>query len=389
MKFDAPYILTANVEILRSADQTSPFVQEGNFFYTTGLNLVGWVAIVSESQKLLVAPASRDDVAERFDGDNTPTKEEAERLAREGWEIINRDEMEEVLKSLSSKYDTVRTVLDSAEENVFGSLTRPEQAALTRQLKGIFKHVEDAAPSIAKARALKSEKEREVLKKAIGLTADSFAAVKQNINSFTYEYEVEAEFTYAFRKSGAEGHAYEPIVASGENALTLHYIKNTAQLPQNGLVLIDIGAKVNGYAADITRTYAVGTPSDRETAVHAAVEKAHHEIIQQLKPGLAIKAYIELVDDIMKDALVSLGLLSDKSDNETYRNYFPHAISHGLGIDVHESLGGYKEFMPGMVFTVEPGIYIPEEGIGVRIEDDILITDTGYENLSGHLSTSL
>lgn len=186
--------------------------------------------------------------------------------------------------------------------------------------------------------------------------------------------------------NGAEGYAYEPIVAAGANALTLHYTRNNNPLPKNGLLLIDAAARVGGYCADITRTYAIGTPTAREVAVHAAVEKAHFAIINLIKPGLALSEYQDKSDEIMKEALRSLGLLKKPED---YRKYFPHAISHGLGIDVHESFGGYTEFMPGMVLTVEPGIYIPEEGIGVRIEDDILVTETGNENLSGDLPTGL
>jgi len=152
------------------------------------------------------------------------------------------------------------------------------------------------------------------------------------------------------------------------------------------MVLIDAGAKVGGYAADITRTYAIGRPSDREIEVHAAVETAHKAIIDLIKPGFGMKDYHFQSDEIMKKALKSLGLLNAPAD---YRKYFPHAVSHGLGIDVHDSLGGFETFQPGMVLTVEPGIYIPEEGIGVRIEDDILVTEEGNRNLSAALPTSL
>jgi len=143
---------------------------------------------------------------------------------------------------------------------------------------------------------------------------------------------------------------------------------------------------VGGYAADITRTYAIGTPSRREKDVHAEVEQAHQAIIDLIKPETSVKEYMAAVDDIMKQALRNLNLLKTPDD---FRRYFPHAISHGLGIDVHDSLGGFKAFQPGMVLTVEPGIYIPEEGIGVRIEDDILVTKDGNKNLSAALPTSL
>ena len=152
---------------------------------------------------------------------------------------------------------------------------------------------------------------------------------------------------------------------------------------------MDIGARLDGYAADISRTYGLGEPTQRQRQVHAAVQVAQQEIIKLIKPGLLVADYYTSVDVIMKQALVGLGLLRSTDDDATYRRYFPHAIGHGLGVDVHDSLGQPVEFLSGMVLTVEPGIYIPEEGIGVRIEDNILVTDKGHTNLSKALSTSL
>jgi Xaa-Pro aminopeptidase len=154
-------------------------------------------------------------------------------------------------------------------------------------------------------------------------------------------------------------------------------------------VLLDIGARSGGYAADITRTYAYGDPTKRQIEIHAAVQAAHHAIIKLITPNLAVEEYQREVDCIMIDALLSVGLMADRDDTDNYHKYFPHAISHGLGVDVHDSLGGPQFLQLGMVLTVEPGIYIPEEGIGVRIEDDILVTDSGNVNLSARLSTDL
>jgi Xaa-Pro aminopeptidase len=153
--------------------------------------------------------------------------------------------------------------------------------------------------------------------------------------------------------------------------------------------LLDIGARAGGYAADITRTYAYGEPTKRQIEVHAAVRDAQQQIIQLIQPNVTVEQYQREVDTIMADALLRIGLMSNRDDTENYHKYFPHAISHGLGVDVHDSLGSPKYLLPGMVLTVEPGIYIPEEGIGVRIEDDILVTSSGNENMSRRLSTDL
>jgi Xaa-Pro aminopeptidase len=152
---------------------------------------------------------------------------------------------------------------------------------------------------------------------------------------------------------------------------------------------MDIGVRHHGYVSDISRTYALGEPTKRQRMVHAAVQSAQQEIIKLLKPGISIERHSSDADNILASALIELGLLRGRSDRNTIRKYFPHAIGHGLGVDAHDALGSSSVFLPGMVFTVEPGIYIPEEGIGVRIEDDVLITDSGRTNLSSRLSTDL
>jgi Xaa-Pro aminopeptidase len=225
------------------------------------------------------------------------------------------------------------------------------------------------------------------MRAAAKLTCDTFSTVHTQLASFKTEAEIEAEFIYAFHKAGAD-HAYEPIVASGSHACTLHYVANSGKLRAREMVLIDIGARVDGYSADVTRTYC-RNPTKRQREVHAAVAEAERAIINLIAPGLPITDYLNQVDEIMKQALQDLGLLKDKNDTDTYRKYFPHAVSHGLGVDTHDSLGRPRYLEEGMVLTVEPGIYIPEESIGVRIEDDILVTKTGFENLTGQLPTAL
>ena len=211
---------------------------------------------------------------------------------------------------------------------------------------------------------------------------------KTGLSKLKTEYEVEAEFTYYFRRHNAQ-HAYDPIVAAGGNACTLHYGDNAARLKKRELLLMDIGARSDGYPADITRTWAIGEPTKRQREVHAAVQEAQQRIIALIAPDLAVDAYQREVDEIMIDALMKLGLMKSRNDEKAYHRYFPHAVSHGLGVDVHDSLGRPKRLLVDMVLTVEPGIYIPEEGIGVRIEDDILVAPGGHENLSGALSTEL
>jgi len=368
----------------RGNDASFKFEQEANFWYLTGIEAPDWWVVIDGQSNIswLVAPEV-DDVHNIFDG--SLSWDEAKKISGVD-KVISEKEAYSLLNELAEKNDTVFTICEDPRANDYDFTLNPSQAVMQKRLEKLFKNVKNCRDEIAKLRAIKQPEEIEEMKKTINLTVDAFNEVKNKLPDLKYEYEVEAEFSYYFRKNGARGHAYDPIVAFGKNACTLHYVDNNSELDQGSLLLIDIGSRVGGYAADITRTYAVGKPTGRQIDVHHAVEKAQKDIISLLQPGLSVKEYHEKVDEIMRLAIESLGLIKKPDD---YRRYFPHAVSHGLGIDVHDSLGRPDKFLSGMVITVEPGIYIPEEAIGVRIEDDILITESGCINLSGSLSTSL
>lgn len=375
-------ILNAYDEVQKSGDMAQPFMQEANFWYLTGISEAGWRLVIDGSTSTLIAPTV-DPVHRIFDGGLTVG--EAKRMSGVD-RVIAALEAPAFLTELAKRKKTVYTLGKDPHSKHSSFVLNPAQQTLTRALKKLFEEVKDCRVELAKLRAIKQPEEIKALRAAINLTIEAFKEVKDRLESFDHEYQVEAEFTHFFRSRGAQGHAYDPIVASGKNACTLHYTHNSAKLDKKDLLLLDIGARVDGYPADITRTYALGRPSKRQKEVHAAVEKAHRKIIALLKPNLRIEVYLKSVDEIMKSTLRDLGLLAAGNN---YRVYFPHAISHGLGIDVHDSLGRPKELLPGMVLTVEPGIYIAKENIGVRIEDDILITKSGHENLSQELPTSL
>jgi Xaa-Pro aminopeptidase len=379
----ADVIVTAgNVLMQQSNDASYEFKQEANFWYLSGVNVPGWVLVIEKDSSTLVAP-DVDEVHRIFDGSLSYT--DAQRIS-DVETVISYTEGQKLLDDLKTKNLKVATVGEDPHKAHYDFALNPGPVDMFTKLQDIFGEVEDCRKALAKLRAIKQPKEIQLMREAINLTIDAFKEAKSHIDNYSIEYQIEADFTHYFRSRGAAGHAYEPIIASGKNACTLHYIKNYDDLIKGDLILLDVGASAYGYAADITRTYAYGKVSERHKAVHSAVEKAHKEIIALLKPGLLVKEYFEKVDVIMMAAISELGLLKEKTD---YRKYFPHSVSHGLGIDVHDSLGGPEALQPGMVLTVEPGIYIPEEGIGVRIEDDILITKNGYENLSAPLPTSL
>jgi Xaa-Pro aminopeptidase len=377
-------VVPAYTQMQRSNDMAAPFEQEANFWYLTGVEYPDWLLMLDAKRRRswLVAPTVADH-HQLFDG--SLSHEEAKKISGVD-ENIDRESPDSWLRQASRTHQLAYVVDTLPHADLLGFTMNPTAREIREKLERIFTKVEDFRHELAKIRAIKQPAEIVAIQSAIDLTVKSFDAVHKNLLKYRYEYEVEADFTADFRRTGAQGHAYDPIVATGANACTLHYTHNNDLIKKGQLLLIDVGAKKHGYAADITRTYAIGKMTKRQEAVHAAVRTAQQKIIGLIQPDLLFEEYQKQVDHIMQDALMQLDLIKDAND-PAYQKYFPHSIGHGLGIDVHDALGRPRMFQSGMIMTVEPGIYIPEEGIGVRIEDDILVTETGHKNLSAKLST--
>ena len=378
-------VLSAYQRQQRGNDTAFYFEQESNFWYVTGIEEPDWLVVLDglSGEEWLIAP-DIEEIHRIFDG--SLSNEQASEISGIK-KVMTHDEGMQLLRRLAKKHSVVQTLDQPSWSDHFNFTLNPALKQTRQLLERTFNSVVDCRKDLAKIRAIKQPEEITAIQKAIDLTAEVFTHVKVNLVNMKYEYEIEAEFDYLYKKNGSL-HAYDPIIAGGANASTLHYVKNNDRLKKTDLLLLDVGAKVNGYCADISRTYSIsGQLSKRKQSIHKAVVDAQVEIINLIKPGYSLQEYQLASDTIMKHALLSLDLIKDAND-ENYRKYFPHAISHGLGIDVHDSLGAPRVFEPGMVLTVEPGIYIPEEGIGVRIEDDILVTESGNKNLSGKLSTA-
>lgn len=373
-------------EMQRGNDAAAHFEQEANFWYLTGVEHPDWWLLMDAQRRRswLVAPQV-DSTHEVFNG--SLSLDEAKKISGVE-EVIDQHEADSWLRQAARSHHLMHMVNNLSIVDKLGFTPNPAAHDMHEKLDRIFTRVSDFRLELARLRAIKQEVEIKAIQSAVDLTVKSFKHVRKSIDTYKHEYEVEADFTSDFRRAGASGHAYDPIVATGKNACTLHYVHNKDKLKKGQMLLLDIGARHNGYAADISRTYGLGAVTNRQRDVHDAVREAQQKIIDIIEPGLSSAEYHGKVEDIMKEALMGLGLMVDKDDS-AYSKYFPHSIGHGLGIDVHDSLGGAKVLQPGMVMTVEPGIYIPEEGIGVRIEDDILITDEGHKNLSAKLSNQL
>ncbi|HVX56498.1 MAG TPA: M24 family metallopeptidase, partial [Candidatus Saccharimonadales bacterium] len=274
----------------------------------------------------------------------------------------------------------------------YGIYANPSRAALAARLKACGEDVRllNLSSRLARLRMLKQPAELAAMQAAIDIT---IAAMKETLRpakcpTYNHEYEIEAELTRGFRRRGAAGHSFEPIIAGGPRACTLHSVTNNSPLGADELVVIDVGAEVEHYAADITRTVSLSKPSRRQRQVHKAVLEVQQFALDLLKPGALLKDYEQAVRHYMGEQLVRLGLIKANTPKNVQK-FYPHGTSHFIGLNVHDAGDHEQPLQPGVVVSCEPGIYIPQEGIGVRIEDDVLITETGNRVLTAKLPRDL
>lgn len=385
----APIVVTANGLLQRGGDSTYYFAQDANFWYLTGIDEPDIILVMDRGKEYLIVP-KRSASREAFDG---AVAYDSLKLRSGISTVYNDKDGWNLLIARLSKVKHVATVAPApAYIDHFGFYANPARATLVARLKSHKEGLEllDLGHHISRLRMVKQLPEITAIQKAIDITIGSLkAALKASkLAKYKYEYELEAELSRSFRALGSDGHAFEPIVASGERACTLHNVKNSSPLDNNQLAVVDVGAEVEHYAADITRTVAIGTISRRQQAVYDAVLEVQKYAIDLLRPGTLLKEYEQLVEHFMGEKLRELGLIKT-INHENVRKYYPHATSHFLGLNVHD-VGDYdRPLEAGVILTVEPGIYIKKENIGVRIEDDILITLNGNRVLSNRLSREL
>ncbi|HSW98504.1 MAG TPA: Xaa-Pro aminopeptidase [Candidatus Saccharimonadales bacterium] len=387
----APIVLTAFGAQQRSADEAYPFKQDGSFWYLTGVDEPDVILVMDKGREYLIVP-KREAVIETFDG-AIDTEDLARRSGikdvlteKEGW------------KQLEARLKKVRHVATLAAPQAYldfyGMYTNPARRRLIARIKEINPHADllDLRQHLSRMRMVKQPLEIQALQRAIDITAESIKEVTRPVRlaKYAYEYELEADITRGFRRRGAEGHGFSPIVAGGARACTLHNVANNAALASDELVILDIGASYNHYVADISRTISLnGRPSRRQQQVHEAVQQAQDYAYSLLKPGVLLREYEKQIEAFVGEKLRELGLIKSITQEAVRAQYFPHATSHFLGLDAHDA-GDYDEpLKPGTVITVEPGIYIRAEAIGVRIEDDVLITEDGCEVLTRKLPREL
>jgi len=385
-------VFNANDVLPTSADGTHPFVQQTDLFYLSGID--------QEQSTLVICPDSKDD------------KHREILFLKETNEQIALWEGRKYTKEEASTVSGIKTVYWNQEfNNIFRPLVfqsdhiylnpnehlRADASVETRDDRFVqwcrksfpLHRYERLAPIMQDLRVIKSEPEVALIKQAGNITESAFRRLLGFIKPGVWEFEIEAEIYHEFLRNRSKGPAFETIVASGPDSCTLHYVKNDKQCRDGDLVLIDFGAEYGHYAADVTRTVPVGGKfSKRQKQVYNAVLSVQKAAIKLLTPGKTLDAYNREVGQIMEAELMGLGLLDagavgkQSKDEPLYKKYYPHGTSHHLGLDVHDYGDKYRKLEPGMVLTCEPGIYIREEAMGVRIENDILITPNGPLDLT-------
>lgn len=379
-------IIESNDILPTNADGSMGFRQQNDLLYLSGIDQEETILVlfpdapVDEWKEMLFVKETSDQIM-IWEGKKL-SKEEA--AAQSGIKNVRwRQEFESMLMPLMNKAEHVYLFDNEHPRAVVETETRNRR--LIDYLKNRFPlhHLERLAPLMENIRAIKTSEEVGQLSKAIEITNGGFQRVLNETKPGMKEYELEALFAYEFIRKGSKGFAYGPIIASGKNSCVLHYNDNDKVLQEGDIILIDVGAEYGNYNADMTRCIPVsGKFSERQKAVYNAVLRIMRAAAQLLIPGITLVEYEKKVGHLMENELIGLGLLKaeevEKQDPEKplYKKYFMHGTSHHLGLDVHDVGSKYRKLEPGMVFTCEPGIYIPDENLGIRLENNFLVTES-------------
>ncbi len=373
----------------RSADQAYEFTPNRDFYYLTGINreefiLFMWKYNGKTSQYLFITKPDPD--IEKWTGIRMRVDEVKKVSGIENIRFID---------TFQSFFE--QTLSQAKFENIYID-TEYHEGVYSYGLN-FSKHLNEHYPYlkplsanhiIHDLRTIKEKDEVEYIKKAIEITKYGIEAIMKNARSGIYEKQLEAYYDFEIKYHMADCRSFKTIMASGKNATILHYEENNHLLEDGNLILFDLGAEYHHYCSDISRTIPVnGKFTPRQKEVYESVLRVNEAIINMIKPGITYKTFLDTAKDMLADECIKLGLITEKKD---VSNYYYHGVGHFLGLDVHDV--GRREFLerklePGMVLTVEPGLYIAEEEIGIRIEDDVLVTEDGCENLSSDIIKSV
>ena len=370
-------ILFAGNAPKKTGDENYQFTPNRNFYYLTGIDEEDHILVLSKingETKEFLFIKEVDEVREKWEG-----------------KTIRKEEVADVCNITDVRYlgdfnnFIERFILNKEELNIYLDLEKGNTSYnFINEIKNKYYNIniKNAYKLIGDLRLVKSKEEIERIKKAISITIEGVEELMRNSKPGIKEYELEAYFDFTCKKNGVKDLAFKTIAASGKNATVLHYVTNDSELKDGDLILFDLGAQYKYYNGDISRTFPInGKFTERQKEVYNAVLRVNEKVIKEMKPGVSFLELNKKATEWIAEECISLGLITNKED---VRKYYYHSIGHSLGMDTHDIELENRNviFEEGMIYTVEPGIYIEEEGIGIRIEDDVLITNNGYEVLT-------
>ena len=407
---DSAIIIASASVKSRISDTDYAYRQDSNFYYLSGYEEPESLILIRpnhDNEKFIIFCRDRDPLKEQWDGFRSGQKGAVEDFGAD--------------KSLSiTSVDSLMPELLEGAKNIYYSMSSPcgldqrintwvDQIRLnTRAGAEPPQNMLSLDSIIHEMRLLKSDEEIQVMKQAAEITTEAHIRAMKAVKPGMYEYQLEAEYLYAFNKNGARAPAYNSIVGGGNNACILHYVENNSELKDGDVVLVDAGCEYKYYASDVTRTFPVnGSFTEEQKQIYSIVLEAHRQSMGQLQPGNKWNLAHEKSVEVIVEGLINLGIIKSSKqeaiDKGEYSKFYMHRIGHWLGMDVHD-VGSYKQdgdwrdLEPGMVMTIEPGIYILDslegvedkwKGIGVRIEDDVLVTKEGFEVLTPDIPRSI
>ena len=400
MKANSLAVFNSNDIYPISADSTMPFQQHRDIFYLSGVDQEESILVMfpdcpnKKHREILFLKETNDHIA-IWEGEKLTKKRafEVSGIKTVYW----LQDLNKVMAELMAQSDTVHINTNEHYRASIETETREDRFTKWLLNKYPAHKVEKSNPILQRLRSIKDPIELDLLQKACNITEKGMRRVLKFVKPGVAEYEIEAEFIHEFLKNRSKGFAYTPIIASGNNANVLHYIENNQVCNDGDLILLDVGAEYANYSSDMTRTIPVnGRYSKRQKEVYNAVNRVKINATNMLIPGTIWADYHVEVGKLMTSELLGLGLI-DTADvqNEdpnwpAYKKYFMHGTSHHMGLDTHDYGLLWEPMEKNMVFTVEPGIYIPEEGFGIRLEDDVVIQEKGTPlNLMKHIPIAI
>lgn len=391
MEKNAIAIFNSNDEMPLNGDALYPFQQNSDLYWLSGIMQEDTMVILYPDNPdpkfrevlVLVRP---NELKEKWDG-KRHRAEEAKKISGIGT-VIWLDSLEGMLQPWIHLADIIYLNTNENDRKASPIQTRDYRYAEETRLKYPLHRYERSAKILKELRGIKTREEIEVMQQAMDITHNTFERILKLIRPGIMEYEIHAAIIHSFLSQRSTGEAYSSIVASGDRARTLHYVTNSEECKDGELILMDFGARYGGYCADLTRTVPVnGKFTKRQAEVYNACLHLHNFAKSLLKPGITITEYTDKVGEEATKEFVKLGIISEADvknedrDNRAYRKYLYHGISHHLGIDVHDLGTRTEPLQAGMVLTVEPGIYIEQEQMGIRIENNVWITDSSNDDL--------